>query len=151
MEPFSLQWKGGDSQTIPRRFSSSLIELQLISKAKSEMMLRMLWVVANSHCVRRWLCVGRVKVAATVTLNSNNQFPEEAFLVSWCFEPSQPRRITSGPKTNFTLSPSHSFHESSYHKSCLCSLFIFRGHSTREPASSRVTYFILRAYTGTMC
>ena len=29
------------------------------------------------------------------------------------------------------------------------SLFIFRGHSTRESASSRVTYFILRAYTGT--
>ena len=28
---------------------------------------------------------------------------------------------------------------------------IFRGHPTREPASSRVTYFILRAYTGTMC
>ena len=29
------------------------------------------------------------------------------------------------------------------------SLFIFRGHSTREPTSSRVTYFILQAYTGT--
>ena len=29
------------------------------------------------------------------------------------------------------------------------SLFIFRGHSTREPAASRVTYFILRVYTGT--
>ena len=29
------------------------------------------------------------------------------------------------------------------------SLFIFREHSTREPASSRVTYFILRAYTKT--
>ena len=29
------------------------------------------------------------------------------------------------------------------------SLFIFRGHSTREPAFNRVTYFILRAYTGT--
>ena len=29
------------------------------------------------------------------------------------------------------------------------SLFIFRGHSTRELASSRMTYFILRAYTGT--
>ena len=27
--------------------------------------------------------------------------------------------------------------------------FIFRGHSTRDPASSRMTYFILRAYTGT--
>ena len=26
---------------------------------------------------------------------------------------------------------------------------MFRGHSTREPASGRVTYFILRAYTGT--
>ena len=31
----------------------------------------------------------------------------------------------------------------------ILSLFIFRGHSTREPASSRVTYFILQAYTGT--
>ena len=29
------------------------------------------------------------------------------------------------------------------------SLFIFCGHSTWEPASSRVTYFILRAFTGT--
>ena len=29
------------------------------------------------------------------------------------------------------------------------SLLIFREHSTREPASSRVTDFILRAYTGT--
>ena len=28
-------------------------------------------------------------------------------LVSWCFEPSQPQRITSGPKTNFSLSPSY--------------------------------------------
>ena len=27
-------------------------------------------------------------------------------------------------------------------------IFIFRGHTTREPASNRVTYFILRAYTG---
>ena len=66
---------------------------------------------------------------------------------SWCFEPSKPQRITSGLKTNFALSPSYSFHKSSYHKSCCCccffSLFIFRGHSTREPASSRVTYFIL--------
>ena len=28
------------------------------------------------------------------------------------------------------------------------SLFICRGHSTREPASSSVTYFILQANTG---
>ena len=31
------------------------------------------------------------------------------------------------------------------------SLFIFLGHSTWVHASGRVTYFILRAYTGTMC
>ena len=30
------------------------------------------------------------------------------------------------------------------------SLFTFREHPTQEPASSRVTYFILRAYTGTV-
>ena len=29
------------------------------------------------------------------------------------------------------------------------SLLIIRGHSTGEPASNKVTYFILRAYTGT--
>ena len=28
-------------------------------------------------------------------------------------------------------------------------LFLFRRHSTREPASGKLTYFILRAYTGT--
>ena len=33
-------------------------------------------------------------------------------LVSWCFEPSQQQRITSGLNTNFTPSPSHSFHMS---------------------------------------
>ena len=70
-------------------------------------------------------------------------------LFSWCFEPSQPQRITSGLNTNFTLSAGYSFHKSSYHKSSFLSLFIFRGHSTREPASNRLTYFILRAYTGT--
>ena len=43
-------------------------------------------------------------------------------LVSWCFEPSQPPRITSGLNTNSTLSPSYSFLKSSYHKSCL---FVF--------------------------
>ena len=51
--------------------------------------------------------------------------------------------------TNSTLSPSYSFHKSFYHKSCFLSQFIFRGHTTREPVSNRVTYFIPRAYTGT--
>ena len=70
--------------------------------------------------------------------------------VTWCFEPSQLQRITSGMNTNCALSPSYSFHKSSYHKSCCCFLaYFFRRHSTGEPASSRVTYFILRAYTET--
>ena len=93
-------------------------------------------------------------------------------VVSWCFEPSQPQRIPSGLNTNFNLSPNFSFHKSLYHKSffpplnhtsnsihnfgtqnqknnkhLFWSLFIFYEHS--EPASSRVTYFILRACTGT--
>ena len=67
------------------------------------------------------------------------------------FEPGKPQRITLGLNTNFTLSPSYSFHKSSYQKSCSLSLFIFLGHSKREPASGRVTYFILRAYIGNMC
>ena len=74
-----------------------------------------------------------------------------SWLVSLCFEPGEPQRITSGLNKNFTLSPCYSFHKSSYHKSCFWSLFIFCGHSTWEPASSKVTYFILRAYKGTMC
>ena len=35
-------------------------------------------------------------------------------LVSWCLEPSQPQRITSGLNTNFTLSTGYSFHKSAY-------------------------------------
>ena len=31
--------------------------------------------------------------------------------VGWCFEPSQPQRITSGSKTNFSLSPSYSLNK----------------------------------------
>ncbi len=69
--------------------------------------------------------------------------PEKG-LVSWCFEPNQPQRITSGLNTNSALSPSHIHFTSRF-----LSLFIFHGHSTRELASSRVTHFILWAYTGT--
>ena len=72
-------------------------------------------------------------------------------LVSWCFQASQPRRITKGLNTNITLPPRYSFHNSSYQNSWFLSLFTFRGNSTREPVSDRVTYLILRAYTGTMC
>ena len=57
--------------------------------------------------------------------------------------------MASGLNTNFTLSPNYSFHESFYHRSCFLSLFIFRGHPTREPASNWQTHFILRADTAT--
>ena len=73
------------------------------------------------------------------------------WLVSWCFEPSQPQKDY--------MRAEHKRHSISklfisqviVPKVMFFSLFIFRGHSTREPASGKVTYFILRAYTGTMC
>ena len=75
--------------------------------------------------------------------------------------------IASALTTNFNLFPGYSFHKSLYHKTLFLkpqrifypkfwnakpkiqkhmfwSLFIFRGHTAREPASSRVTCFILR-------
>ena len=55
-----------------------------------------------------------------------------AGLVSWCFEPSQPQRITSGLNTNFTPSPNYSFHKSSYHKSCFFSLFFLYSAGTQH-------------------
>ena len=44
----------------------------------------------------------------------------DGYLVSWCFKPSQPQRITSGLNTNFTTTPRWIlFHKSSsFHKSC---------------------------------
>ena len=77
-------------------------------------------------------------------------------LVSWCFKPS---RLTKD-----YIRAEHKLHsisklvipqviilQSHVFLNIFFSLFIFRGHSAREPASSRVTYFILRAYTGTTC
>ena len=48
-------------------------------------------------------------------------------LVSWCFVPSQPQRITSRLNTNFTLSRSYSFYESFYHKSFFFTYLHFAG------------------------
>ena len=73
------------------------------------------------------------------------------YLVSWCFEPSQPQRITSRLNTNFTLSSKSFISQVIIPQVMFLSLFILRGHLTREPASGRVTSFILWAYSGTMC
>ena len=43
---------------------------------------------------------------------------DDCKLVSWCLEPSQPRRITSRLNTNFILSPSCPFHKSWCYESC---------------------------------
>ena len=56
---------------------------------------------------------GVIRIAVGVTVGV-----VVSYLVSWCFQPSQPQGISSGLNTNFTLSPSYSFHKSSYHKSC---------------------------------
>ena len=44
-------------------------------------------------------------------LNAKKIFFRVSQLVSWCFELSHPQRITSGLKTNFSLSPSYSLNK----------------------------------------
>ena len=58
-------------------------------------------------------------IAALRRTTFNAHVIERFSLVSWCFEPSQLQRITSGLNSNFSLSPSHSFHKSIHHKSFL--------------------------------
>ena len=55
-------------------------------------------------------------------------------------------------QTSFYLKFSHftSHYTTSHAFIFFFSLFIYHRHSTREPASSKVTYFILRAYKGTV-
>ena len=93
--------------------------------------------------------------------NSRQQAQEGklSWSVSWCSEPSQPQRITSGLKTNFTLSPSYSFHKSSYHKSCCFFLpYLYSAdtqHGNLHPAGWPILYcgptqepVLATAYTG---
>ena len=65
-------------------------------------------------------------------------------LLIWCFEPSQPQMIKTRLNTKFNLSPSHSLHKSSYHKSCFFSLFIFR-----RPQHGLVSQLVLSAQSTT--
>ena len=58
-------------------------------------------------------------------------------LLSWCFESSQPQRITSRQNTNFILSPNCSFHKSLYHKSYVFSACLYSAgtqHGNLHPA-----------------
>ena len=56
-------------------------------------------------------------LAKTVLQSTVKGGRRQGYLDSWCFEPSQQQRITSGLKLNLTLSQNYSFQKSSYHKS----------------------------------
>ena len=45
------------------------------------------------------------------TVTEAHRLQAELPLASWCFEPSQLKRIISGLKTNFNPSPNYSFHK----------------------------------------
>ena len=65
-------------------------------------------------------CLGeRERQAFLVAFRSDALKFSVIYLVSRCFELSQPQRITSGQKTDFSLSPSYLIHKSSNHKSFL--------------------------------
>ena len=66
---------------------------------------------------------GKILLPTTDMVKVPRQYSQ---LVSWCFEPSQPQRITSGLNTNFTLSPSYPFHKSFYssHVVVVCLLLL---------------------------
>ena len=60
-----------------------------------------------------------------------------SYLVTWCFEPSQPQRITSGLNKNFILSPSYSLHKSLHNKSYVSLAYLYSAgtqHGNLHPA-----------------
>ena len=66
------------------------------------------------------LCILVYGKRTTLTCSNTkmgNQWEEVSWLVTWCFEPSQPQKITSGLKTNFSQSPRYLFHKSLNHMS----------------------------------
>ena len=62
------------------------------------------FVSAHFHCQQ--VCLVKVPLYTVMHLDE---------LVSWCFEPSQPQRITSGLETNVNPSPSYSAQKLSNH------------------------------------
>ena len=56
------------------------------------------WIHSQDICVKQ----PKIEIRWNVFIYNS---AHTQLLVSWCFQPSQPQRITSGLKTNFTLSP----------------------------------------------
>ena len=59
---------------------------------------------------------GHKYVLNALNLKSSYLKEKYRYLISWCFEPSQPHRITSGLETNVSTSPTYSAQKSSHRK-----------------------------------
>ena len=105
-----------------------------------------MFLLKDAECIHLQLITARTNQTKCTKLKLplNGQVSELVGALS----PINHRGLHQGWTQTFTLSPSYSFYKSSYHKSRFLSLFVFCGHSTREPASGSVTYFILQANTG---
>ena len=58
----------------------------------------------NPWCQTEAVCTERIEQAQELSPGVHRRVRLVSLLVSWCFKPSQPQRITSGLNTNFTLS-----------------------------------------------
>ena len=82
----------------------------------SKFQLRQIFAAAVAcHLIQAFYVPGSDPSEVPWVLTSLSQL-SQGWLVSWFFEPSQAQRITSGLKTNFSLSSSYSAHKSSNHK-----------------------------------
>ena len=143
-------------------------------QAKNEIM----YYTKIYHCAKCFinqcqLLCNRIALVVYNLCTGHHEAAKVQILASWLvLGACAPQRITSGLRTNFNLSLSYSLtghyttsffssnHDSNYIHNfrkqnpeklehMFWSLFTLGGHSTIEPASSRVTYFTLGAYTGT--
>ena len=104
---------------------------------------------SSIHCctdVSTFLFTKRATFSSNCTTVLRMRRLVQVKLVSWRFGPNQ---TTKDLKPQLRFYPLFRKANPEKQQHMFWSPFIFRGHATREPASSRVTYFILRAYTGT--
>ena len=99
----------------------------------------------NSSLMQNFSLVGCTQSKHMYTVG-NPRTGQKGWLVSWLV-------LWTKPTTKDDIRAEHELHSISKlfisQVIGFLSLFIFRRHSTREPAHNKVTYFILQAYTGT--
>ena len=79
---------------------------------KTCMQSQKLWRQTNIFVWEKYLPICHSRWELSI-ISSMATFIWVSWLFIWYFEPSQPQRIVSGLKTNFTLSPNYSAHKSS--------------------------------------